>query len=86
MPPSPEARLIGEHRNSREMTYADRQRGPRIPTGSDNPREENRTADRSGYLIGGCASRVVGDEPDPCRVSVGFALSARQGVSFDSPH
>jgi len=28
---------------------------------------------------------VVGDEPDPCRVSVGFALSARQGVSFDSP-
>src|SRR6266550_334222 len=55
-----EARLIGAHRNSEETTYEDRQR-PRIPTASVNPREENRTADRSDYLdrytIGGCASR-----------------------------
>jgi SRSO17 transposase len=56
--PGEEARLIGEHRNSgRSMKFG----GTAAETNSIvNPREENCTAERSGYLdrcpIGGCAS------------------------------
>jgi hypothetical protein len=55
-----EVKLIGEHRNSGETKYEDRQRGPRDQQ-LVNPFEENRTTDRSRYLdqysVGGCAWR-----------------------------